>query len=601
MFLTLLMGSCSSDETFSRTKERENVTVDLALNISTRRESTRMTNAITQQSGETFRGIQDQRLFPFAVTDLSDGRVAWGMTPLSDYITDLQRFDATNEANLNYFDDRSVTVPEGTAAFLCYCRAVPAASVTVADGKFANGVVVSNLGETALTTSDIRFAPEVIYQEKVGDQVKVEAKATAIADYLTAIANAEITVNVSGVEQQLRWSVLGQSEAEQFVALARFRELFRQFVNDGHVIACSSASVLGRVNWLLQQLDVLSPAPVVDSDEAHMREAILAVATASEHVAYDDGQHRVTALNEAMTGYPANILMPDGAAVVQWNYTERKFEPRPQTTTQASINSLDRFVYPAELCYYANSRIKTSTASKKPYYAQSDWADVLSEYETNNGIVETSTQSVALIDPLTYAVGCLQVGMVVNTTLADAKGALLTLSDEKSLPLSAIMVSSQHPQSYRFEPVENTLEEYVAYDREIEKDGITMNGAKNSDLTAAPTQYFNTLVLQTQEGKAVRFALEFTNNSEQDFEGLDGTVHQGTKFYLVGTIQVPDVQDQDYKRRVFTKNYITQGKVVIASLKEAYTYLPDLLDPRLEVGIQLIPSWIQSTPRNVPL
>ena len=60
-------------------------------------------------------------------------------------------------------------------------------------------------------------------------------------------------------------------------------------------------------------------------------------------------------------------------------------------------------------------------------------------------------------------------------------------------------------------------------------------------------------------------------------------------------------QDKDFKKRVFTKNHITQGTVTISSLKDAYTYLPDLLDPRLEVGIQLVPNWIQVTTTNVPL
>jgi hypothetical protein len=52
---------------------------------------------------------------------------------------------------------------------------------------------------------------------------------------------------------------------------------------------------------------------------------------------------------------------------------------------------------------------------------------------------------------------------------------------------------------------------------------------------------------------------------------------------------------------VFTKNHITKGVVKISSLKEAYTYLPDLLDPSLEVGIQLVPDWVQSTSVSVPL
>ena len=116
-----------------------------------------------------------------------------------------------------------------------------------------------------------------------------------------------------------------------------------------------------------------------------------------------------------------------------------------------------------------------------------------------------------------------------------------------------------------------------------------------------PTIYNNTLVFQTKDGENVRFALEFENNSGQDFMGADGIVFKGTKFYMVGSIEVPIGQTDDWKKRVFTKAYTTQGTVRISSLKQAHTYLPDLLDPRLEIGVKLIPNWILSTPTNVPL
>ena len=121
--------------------------------------------------------------------------------------------------------------------------------------------------------------------------------------------------------------------------------------------------------------------------------------------------------------------------------------------------------------------------------------------------------------------------------------------------------------------------------------------------TATPddSKFTNTLVLQTKDGATVRFAMEFTNNSGDDFQGINGTVFNGTNFYLVGQIKVPIDQTEDYQKRVFTKNHITKGVIKISSLKEAYTYLPDLLDPSLEVGIQLIPDWVQSTSVSVPL
>ena len=219
--------------------------------------------------------------------------------------------------------------------------------------------------------------------------------------------------------------------------------------------------------------------------------------------------------------------------------------------------------------------------------------------------MDISIKSVAVIDPLSYAVGCLQVGLNVQSTLADAAGKTITLNDGKtegdaSFPLTAVLISGQYAQGYDFTP-KNDVNEHIIYDPTIEGN-ISMGGSIVSTPTT-PTQYTNTLVLQTKDNEKVRFALEFTNNSGEDFEGINGKVFDGTKFYLVGMIEVPAAvdQDKDFKKRVFTKNHITQGVVRISSLKEAYTYLPDLLDPRLEVGIQLVPNWIQSTTTNVPL
>ena len=193
----------------------------------------------------------------------------------------------------------------------------------------------------------------------------------------------------------------------------------------------------------------------------------------------------------------------------------------------------------------------------------------------------------------------MQVGLNVQSTLEDAAGEPITLTsgENASFPLKAILISSQFAQGYDFTP--RGADECIIYDPTIEGD-ISMGGSIVSTPTI-PSQYTNTLVLQTKDGATVRFAMEFTNNSSLDFQGINGTVFKGTNFYLVGQIKVPIDQTEDYQKRVFTKNHITIGLVKISSLKEAYTYLPDLLDPRLEVGIQLIPDWIQSTSVSVPL
>ena len=335
------------------------------------------------------------------------------------------------------------------------------------------------------------------------------------------------------------------------------------------------------------------------SDEAKMKAAILAAI--KNGVTFDETTSKVTALGSDMSGYPASISLPDGVAVIKWNNTSKVFDIQVETTTSASVNSLNRFIYPAELWYYANSRIKTSVSSQIENFDKS-WDVVLAGYETDNGVMDGSVHSVAIKDPLSYAVGCLQIGLVTSKTLDDAAATPKTITlGATTFPLTAVFVSGQYPQGYDFTPKDAT-DERIIYDNVIT--GFSM-GAAPSEVPSSGElpNYTNTLVLQSKDGATVRFALEFTNDSGEDFEGANGIVFAGTKFYMVGTIEVTTghTGDEDYMNRVFTKDRVTRGIVNISSLKQAYTYLPDLLDPRLEIGIKLVPEWIQATTTNVAL
>jgi hypothetical protein len=525
----LTMFSCASDDAPS--DGQDTVGVSLAFNVSTNRGETRMSDQVTQQKGN-YRGIKDEGLylFPFDIKDV----IGLNKDPLTGNVFHPNRVGGT----YHYLDEHALDVRIGTASFLSYAQAK-----LESDDKFVNGSIEPTIPAGKPNTSAISFAPEQIYTVKENDIPKIDEKATAIAAYLTDVANA--------IKEQ------GKSA------------LYQQFINSEHPVACSSTNVANLAAWVSDnEINLSSVTSTYDND------------------------------------YPSCLSLPDGAAVVKWN--ENKFEPWTVTTTEVNINRLDRFVYPAELWYYSNSRIKTSTKNQKDYYTLTKWSDVLDKYETVNGEIDVNVRSVAIIEPLSYAVGCLQIGLVASSTLTDAdeNPKTITLSagtgegEDATFPLTAVFVSGQHTQSYDFTATND--DEKIIYDKEIT--GISMGTATTASLsTATPTAYTNTLVFQTKDGENIRFALEFENNSGQDFKGCNGIVFAGTKFYLVGTIEVPVGQTDDWKKRAFTKGYTTQGTVRISSLKQAYTYLPDLLDPRLEIGIKLVPNWIQSTTTNVPL
>ena len=97
--------------------------------------------------------------------------------------------------------------------------------------------------------------------------------------------------------------------------------------------------------------------------------------------------------------------------------------------------------------------------------------------------------------------------------------------------------------------------------------------------------------------------LEFTNQSGQAFRSLTGIVYPGTKFYLVGKLKPDEVtaSTPDYQRRVFTKDYTTTTTMRVVSFANAYNILPDLLLPRLEVGVEIVTDWMQAEPGTVEI
>ena len=525
----LLMGgvaACSSHDEPLVPDIRQHA--NLLLSVSTTRHlDTRMPATATMG---TIEKLDLDQLYIFTFD--TEGEIGLDTTPLEESVKSLSRIGTTSY----FFDDTEVVIPDNTASYLCYCKETGGTG-----DKFKSGMLTaSNLTASKPNTSSITFSLEVIYSDTA-----VDAKATAIAEYLTNIARAIPSTDST---------------------------FFREYINEGHPIAASSTNVQKLADWA-QTDGGVTTLPKISNEES-------------------------------ITGYPANINLPDGAAVVKWNFTEKKFEPQIQTTTEANINSLDRFVYPAELWYYANSRIKTSSTNQRARYEATpvnDWNTILGIYEKDNGVMDGSVQSVAIKDPLNYAVGCLEIGMTVKSSLEDAEGNAITPvaateTSPATFPLTAIFVSGQYQQAFNFTPVtDETASEYIIYDKEIE--GISMGGS----LASTPSKYTSTLVLQTKEHTNVRFALEFENNSGQDFEGANGTVFNDTKFYLVGTIAVPSAQTTDYRKRAFTKDYFTRGTVTINSLKQAYTYLPDLLNPRLEAGVQIVLNWIGATPTSIPL
>jgi hypothetical protein len=160
------------------------------------------------------------------------------------------------------------------------------------------------------------------------------------------------------------------------------------------------------------------------------------------------------------------------------------------------------------------------------------------------------------------------------------------------LPLTGVIIGGQHTVGHNMKPrdAQSDVDGRFIYETTVDATSLTTEGYKTS-----------TLVLQSYDNEKVPVILEFENKTGHAFTGKDGTVYPGTRFYLIGMADPANKGTGAYANRVFTQDYTTTMSMRVTSLAKAYTCMPDLLAPRLEIGIQVVTKWIQATTTNVEL
>lgn len=527
--LLLMLAACGSSDDIANTVSPdgpvsgdEQSKVSLAFSVSSTAAQTRSSAEMVQVSG--FRGITTPTLLAFQVRrEVQKDDKA--------YPASVSGASGIDGKNAKFFFYNDFQLPIGTSALLVYAKATPV------NDKAVNGSTISTI-PTNTNPAAITFSPDCIYSGTT-----VHADAQAIADYLTAIAN---TPNWEG---------------------SSYDELRQNFIGKGAVaptlIAGSSASVNAYVDKLIVELN--------KSGDSDLKTAILA------KIADKPDQ-----LKDATKYYPASIGLPDGVAALEWDNDNKKFVPQT-TTTLKDVNSLNVFAYPAELCYYGNSQIKTSESliGHTGYTSATDWKENVLPNYTDGQIITSTTKSVAIENPLQYGVARLDVTIQAKTTkLKDSDGTDITVG-ATSFPLTGIIVGGQRRVGFDYKPLNSADAQSLVYDSQVKKD----NNSSAYLLSTAPTatDAVHTLLLQSLDGEDETIILEFENNCKDGdnngvtFKGIDGLINPGTKFYLIGTILKPTEEEgKDYTKRVFTQDYITSANITIESLSHAYNAVPDL-------------------------
>lgn len=468
-----------------------------------------------------------------------------------------------------------------------YCEMVPGvnrclvygdvADADVPLGEIPSKVYNGSLIKSSLTTlTSYSNLKNVSFSlESIRESTDAPSEAGTLADALTTLANNDAWVGSDN---------------------AILMNLRQNFINHGFNLPGSAASVK---QWLLALAEAAQsyienpPSSIGETEKTILGDINSAATAAANGITIDNG-------------YPRNLYLPDGAAALRWVESENKFLPQMQTTTLDNINTVSRFAYPAALYYFVNSDLKTSNT--KVNYAteygevsaittKTAWDDILERKFTDDIKVTTSTKSVALEDPVEYAVAQLHVTVQASAaSLPDASNpaASVNVGDE-TFPLTGIIVCGQRPVNYLFEQGSNSdAEVKFIYDSQV-KEKCFLSTTKQDDAC-------KTLVLQSYDSEDVNIILEFENNSDDlTFKCIDGTVYPHTRFYLAGKVEAAGGTggDDASRGRVFTKDYITTVNMTVTSLAKAYNVLPNLLTSNLEIGVETTPDWIAVTPTVV--
>lgn len=555
---------------------------------------TRMSDTETQaQTTPVFRGIDNISLIPFAITgdnvSISDSRVGGkNITLPNATVNTLLSSQITKSGNAHVYND--VSVPVGTNAFLFYGKAVDKTAGTNASttnemfqyGTLkADGVSDANLSKVSFTPVAIAATPKTTRGE-------------AIATYLTNIANAK----VSGDNGKAWSAVTEDAGSGQGKALAT---LYKNFTS---MTAGSSKNVQLAVQDLYTSLVGLK-------DQTTENQGIIsAIKTAITDKTYASAStdDKLT-FTDAISGYPEDNNLPDGAATVKWSDSDKKFTVQTDKSVLydgTSIAAMNSYVYPANLWYFVNTKIKTDNAERNGEYVENNsWETILGKYTNDNATVQTSTRSIALKNQIQYAVGRLDTKVTLAaSTLYDHTGAAVT-PDQNGFPIKSVLIGGQKAVDWEFMPASGSSDpQYTIYDKKVPTGMAT---------TSKGSAVNHTLVLETADNQTVYMVVELENNTGKDFAGHNGDIIKaGANFYMVakldptsktsGEVTQPSTGTSTNLTKVFQQDYVTVANLTILEngsdvsnhdkgLGAAYNVIPDLRTPALSIGLSVDLTW----------
>lgn len=543
------------------------------------RVSTRMSDVNTQHTtnmATNFLGLVDLEMFAFEETPASD-KTSTRTIKIGNNTSD----------NDNYhwrqlYSD--IAIPVGTTNMVLYTRASKKNKYsTNIKTKFQAGSLTNPYNtftdETKPTLSDFKFNLETIHS--ANDFTSDEG--SKILSKLNNIARTSAEINGTTIE----WSkieeatTIGTPEERDIL-----KTLYKDFVE---LTAGSENSVKRAINDLKAAVETQKLVDFVELTKAIKNNCT------------------TTDLN---TGFPRNLSLPDGAAVLTFDSETKTFtykEVNVGVPTGRDLVDHTKITYPSELAYFVSSAVGTSATSNNklenlPKY--DEWLKKNIDWSQYGDVVKSNTTLVVLKEPVQYGVACLESKIKCATAslednakdiIKSAENNTLTVP-KNGITVTGILIGGQ-PQGveWNFEPASSATFDHTIYDNDII--GIV---AQTSD---SKPNY--TLVLDNKDSSPsakqskVYVTVELANNMG-DFYGKEGLIPQGSRFYLVGELD-PTGKTTTTVDHVFVKDHTTVANFIIKDLKKAYNHIPDLRTSKINVGLAVDLSWQEGIKFDVEL
>ena len=548
---------------------------------------TRMTDAITQQSGKPFRGISDILLLTFSGDPSSTGnKIATKVHKIGE---DNNAYDQDDYRRLY----RDIDIPVGTDYMIFYGTAKKANTTSSFTYGKTNNIDTYET-ETDLTKRNF----------KLSTITNVDfANHQAANDIIAALNDIAKSSGTDGTNA-VAWADVIDSKYDAVTWITKserdfLKKYYEKFIN---LSAGSQYSVKAFITKLKSIL--IGEGTEADLSKKYLTKSIV-----------DNCDAALTKIKSL--SFPRDLSLPDGVAKIHWNSTKNSFEyytAGSEVFSTGDIINYNKICYPAELSYF----VKTSTmVSDKEMSHVNDFPDY-NKWTTDisqawpiggtfeNAEVSSSTRTVALRDPVQYSVAVLQSTVkCADATLKDngqSKGGLEQDQDvtvnSVGFPVTGILIGGQ-PESvdWKYEPTSTETFANTIYDQ-------NMNGTITAGTTASNANYTLVFDNKSTDKKPVFVTIELENNSGMDFYGNDGIILNGAKFYLVGKLD-PEATTGTTKPtgvdRVFVQDHITKANFNITNLKGAYNCIPDLRTSGINVGLAVDLSWQEGITFNVDL